>query len=219
MIELGSGQESFPALLWEPAPESRANRAIIVVHGGPFGQEYPFWNAARAALLAEGWTVLALNYHGSSGNGAVPVVEKESRESVRRGMEQQIRDVCIGAQFIRSRFSGKIQLYLEGESYGTHLVLAALTQLDPLPDGIVLKATLPRTLPPVPAERAPLRIAAFHGEEDWLASPQSAFSYLDHIFSKRPMLKMSFAEEGHVLRRQSSWQKLHQLAYDRAEPE
>jgi dipeptidyl aminopeptidase/acylaminoacyl peptidase len=68
-----AGGEPAHGLLYRPASERFAATGrpplVALVHGGPNGQAKPGWDPQAQFLATRGYTVLAVNYRGSSGYG------------------------------------------------------------------------------------------------------------------------------------------------------
>ena len=65
---------NLSAWLYEPRGGSRPGPVVLSFHGGPEGQERPFFGATYQALLAQGIAVLAPNVRGSAGFGKTSLV-------------------------------------------------------------------------------------------------------------------------------------------------
>lgn len=205
LVLIGSASEQSYGYLWETDVKSDPPRAVVFLHGGPKGQETPSWRASRAALIAKGWTVLALNYHGSAGVGAA--------YSDQQSPEVQNRDLVRGVEYIRQRLGADLVLYLEGESDGSRIVLQGLSSIIPVPQGVVLISTLVRPLSSLADGVAP-KVFAFHGSEDRIHAASEIKDFLQHTLGQDRFHLFELPDEEHVFRRQSSWRKIQKLVYD-----
>jgi dipeptidyl aminopeptidase/acylaminoacyl peptidase len=118
----GGAGENVPALLGIPTHPNGA--AIVWLHGGPHSETADAFSPAIQAYLDEGYTVLAPNYHGSSGLGrqwANSVVGDPMRLELEdfRGA----RDYLVGRRLARPG-----AVFIAGWSYGGYGVLSALTR-------------------------------------------------------------------------------------------
>ena len=59
------------AFLTKPGGQSGASKhpLIVMIHGGPHGQQGPAFNSKAQIYAAEGWATLMVNYRGSTGYG------------------------------------------------------------------------------------------------------------------------------------------------------
>src|SRR5262249_26810525 len=59
------------AFLTKPAPLDASSRhpLIVMIHGGPHGQQGPAFNHRAQVYAARGWAALMVNYRGSTGYG------------------------------------------------------------------------------------------------------------------------------------------------------
>lgn len=107
-----------PALLYK-VPGSQS--AVIDIHGGPNWHMQFSWNPLLAWMTAQGWTVLAPNYRGSTGYG------RQWQISSRYNMGGVDRDDCAAAA--RFLFEGGLaeRVAVTGRSHGGFLTMACLT--------------------------------------------------------------------------------------------
>ena len=97
---------------------------VLSFHGGPEGQERPFFNSTYQALLANGIAVFAPNVRGSSGFGK-KFVNLDNGALRRNG----VRDIesCV-AYAVKSGGADPKRLGIMGGSYGGYMVMAGLTE-------------------------------------------------------------------------------------------
>ncbi|MDX3660199.1 alpha/beta fold hydrolase [Streptomyces sp. ID05-26A] len=109
-------RESAQSPEWLYEPENGHGGVVVHLHGGPRSQLRQIHEPMIAALVAAGWTVIGMNYPGSSGYG------------------DAFRDVVVGdwggadARAVVDRLRelrGDRPLCLYGQSYGAYLALLA----------------------------------------------------------------------------------------------
>lgn len=139
-----------PALLLVP-PGPLSGRAVVWVHGGPWGTVWrDFMHASRLrqyleVMLQAGLAVLAPDYRGSSGHGE----EWEAVSPEQRGVVD-VDDVAAGARCLVGRgLAQEHSVAVAGCSFGGYLTLMALARYpDVFACGISLWGVLdPRRLP------------------------------------------------------------------------
>jgi dipeptidyl aminopeptidase/acylaminoacyl peptidase len=107
---------------------------IVVIHGGPHGQQGPAFNFKNQVYAARGWATLMVNYRGSTGYG------QRFTDAVfgdQNGNEAQ--DVLYGlsAALRRYLWIDRDRLGVEGVSYGGQLSAWLITQTS------IFKAAIP----------------------------------------------------------------------------
>lgn len=122
-----------PGLLYT-RPGVRRRPGIIWLHGGPYMQYYLGWPidygycmyyAFHQLLVQRGYSVLCLNYRGSTGYG----VEHEQGNYLGIGTAE-LADIAGAARFLSSLPQVEGQpLCIAGTSYGGFLTLSAMTRL------------------------------------------------------------------------------------------
>ena len=114
------------AFLTEPEhSDGRKHPMIVMMHGGPHGQQGPSFNHKAQVYAAQGWAVLMVNYRGSTGYGQKFV---DAIFGDQDGGEA--KDVLAGVDAALRRFpwiDGE-RLGLEGGSYGGQLANWIITQ-------------------------------------------------------------------------------------------
>src|SRR5262249_60844374 len=116
---------------YRPAGASAPYPTVLSFHGGPEGQERPFFSSQYQALLARGIAVFAPNVRGSSGFGK-KFVNLDNGELRFKG----VRDIeaCVAAA-VKSGADPK-RIGIMGGSYGGHKVMGRPTRdPQPLPPG------------------------------------------------------------------------------------
>jgi dipeptidyl aminopeptidase/acylaminoacyl peptidase len=100
---------------------------IVMIHGGPHGQQGPAFTAKAQVYAAQGWASLMVNYRGSTGYGQA-VADKIFGDQ--NGAEA--RDVLAGvdAALARHPWLDGSRLGIEGGSYGGQLTNWIITETD-----------------------------------------------------------------------------------------
>lgn len=108
-----------PALLYR----GDGKRAVIDIHGGPNWHFSNLWQPLMSSMAAQGWTVLAPNYRGSTGYG------KKWQNASRYDMGGVDTDDCAaGVKYlIESRLAEKDKVVVTGRSHGGFLTMCCLT--------------------------------------------------------------------------------------------
>ncbi|MBK5292028.1 MAG: S9 family peptidase [Acidobacteriia bacterium] len=98
---------------------------IVVIHGGPHGQQGPAFNFKNQVYAARGWATLMVNYRGSTGYGQAFT---DGVFGDQNGNEAQ--DVLYGlsAAMRRNLWIDRDRLGVEGVSYGGQLSAWLITQ-------------------------------------------------------------------------------------------
>jgi dipeptidyl aminopeptidase/acylaminoacyl peptidase len=97
---------------------------VLSFHGGPEGQERPFFSSTYQALLANGIAVFAPNVRGSSGFGKKFV--NLDNGALRKNGVKDIES-CV-AYAVKSGGADPKRLGIMGGSYGGYMVMAGLTE-------------------------------------------------------------------------------------------
>jgi dipeptidyl aminopeptidase/acylaminoacyl peptidase len=124
------------AFLTKPLGMSVTSRhpLIVMIHGGPHGQQGPAFNFAGQAYAARGWATLMVNYRGSTGYG------QAFTDGVFRDQDgDEAQDVLYGvnAAIRRNPWIDRERLGIEGGSYGGQLTAWLITQTH------IFKAAIP----------------------------------------------------------------------------
>ncbi|MBX3082029.1 MAG: S9 family peptidase [Anaerolineae bacterium] len=117
-----SGWLYRPRGITTPAP------TVLSFHGGPEGQEVPYFNATYQALLAQGIAVFAPNVRGSSGFGKTFV--NLDNGALRFNAVQDIKS-CAD-QVVKMGVADPKRLGIMGGSYGGYMTMAGLTEFPDL---------------------------------------------------------------------------------------
>src|SRR2546426_7810853 len=136
------------AWLFVPRKERRRNAAVVDPHGGPESQTLNEWDARFQFLAAEGFTILAPNYRGGTGNGRA-----WRRLSDRDLGGGDIRDIIAGGRWlIQGGHCAADRLGAIGVSYGGG-ALGPPPLKGPAPWGGGGGILGPLHLPPPPAQQ------------------------------------------------------------------
>ena len=106
--------------------ESRApHPAILMIHGGPHGQQGPAFNLKSQVYAGQGYSVVMVNYRGSSGYG-----QKFSDGTIGDQNGSEAKDVLAGLDDAIRRHADidPERLGIEGGSYGGQLTNWIITQ-------------------------------------------------------------------------------------------
>ena len=110
------------AWLFVPRKDRRRDAAVVDPHGGPESQTLNDWDPRFQFLAAEGFTILAPNYRGGTGNGRV-----WRRLSDRDLGGGDIQDIIAGGRWlIQNRHCAPDRLGAIGVSYGGYAVAHVL---------------------------------------------------------------------------------------------
>jgi dipeptidyl aminopeptidase/acylaminoacyl peptidase len=107
---------------------------IVMIHGGPHGQQGPAFNFQSQVYAARGWATLQVNYRGSTGYG------QAFADGVFRDQNgDEAQDVLYGvnAAIRRNPWIDRDRLGIEGGSYGGQLTAWLITQTP------IFKAAIP----------------------------------------------------------------------------
>ena len=98
--------------------------ALVHVHGGPAGQVVDRWMPQLQAWLDEGFAVLSVNYHGSTGFG------REFEDSIKGDlMNLELADYAAAhAYLVAEGLADAKKIAIAGGSYGGFSTLSALTR-------------------------------------------------------------------------------------------
>lgn len=118
ILYAGMDGTKIPALLYR-AKENKL--AVLDIHGGPNWNYSFLWNPLLSYMAQQGWTVLAPNYHGSTGYG------KKWQNASRYDMGGvDAEDCAAGARYLlENGFAEKV--VVTGRSHGGFLTMCCLT--------------------------------------------------------------------------------------------
>ena len=114
----------IPGILYKPHGASAANPvpALIMVHGGPGGQNRKGYNATVQHLVNNGYAVYAMNNRGSSGYGKTFFHMDDKKHG-----DVDLKDVIASKDFMAEYdWVNGDQIGIIGGSYGGYMVAAAL---------------------------------------------------------------------------------------------
>jgi dipeptidyl aminopeptidase/acylaminoacyl peptidase len=199
---------SVPALLWRAAGQENAPKAVLIeVHGGPHLHAGAEWDAGRALLLAQGWTILAVDYRGSTGHGA-------TFENM-NDLNGQIQDVLAARDYALQHLgAAREQLIFLGSSYGAFLAACACSRAPDSIGGAILLSMPNLDFPQVSNRRAPRVLYGFHGQNDDVISPKAARLAIERLFGAQSLRQPNgrwevLKDEGHQFHRTLSWAKIY----------
>jgi dipeptidyl aminopeptidase/acylaminoacyl peptidase len=107
---------------------------VVVIHGGPHGQQGPSFNFRNQVYAGLGWATLMVNYRGSTGYG------QKFADGVygdQNGNEAQDVIYAVSAALRRNVWIDRDRLGVEGVSYGGQLSAWLVTQTN------IFKASIP----------------------------------------------------------------------------
>ena len=107
---------------------------VVVIHGGPHGQQGPSFNFRNQVYSGIGWATLMVNYRGSTGYG------QKFADAVfgdQNGNEAQDVIYAVSAALRRNLWIDRDRLGVEGVSYGGQLSAWLVTQTN------IFKASIP----------------------------------------------------------------------------
>jgi dipeptidyl aminopeptidase/acylaminoacyl peptidase len=107
---------------------------VVVIHGGPHGQQGPSFNFRNQVYAGLGWATLMVNYRGSTGYG------QRFADAVygdQNGNEAQDVIYAVSAAIRRNLWIDRDRLGVEGVSYGGQLSAWLVTQTN------IFKAAIP----------------------------------------------------------------------------
>jgi dipeptidyl aminopeptidase/acylaminoacyl peptidase len=107
---------------------------IVMIHGGPHGQQGPAFNFQSQIYAARGWATLMVNYRGSTGYGQA-FTDAVFRDQT--GDEAQDVLYGVNAAVRRNPWIDRDRLGIEGGSYGGQLTAWLITQTH------IFKAAIP----------------------------------------------------------------------------
>lgn len=100
---------------------------IVMIHGGPHGQQGPAFNGKSQVYAAHGWATLMVNYRGSTGYG------QKFADAIFRDQDGgEAKDVlyAVDAAVRRNAWIDPQRMGVEGGSYGGQLTNWLITQTD-----------------------------------------------------------------------------------------
>jgi dipeptidyl aminopeptidase/acylaminoacyl peptidase len=117
------------AFLTRPLGQTAASRhpLIVMIHGGPHGQQGPGFAAKAQVYAAQGWAALMVNYRGSTGYGQALADRIFGDQN---GGEADDVLAGVDAAVARHPWIDPDRLGIEGTSYGGQLTNWIITQTD-----------------------------------------------------------------------------------------
>ncbi len=163
---------------------SSTHPLIVMIHGGPHGQQGPAFSAKAQVYAAQGWASLMVNYRGSTGYGQA-LADKIFGDQ--NGAEA--KDVLAGvdAAVSRYRWIDTAKLGVEGGSYGGQLTNWLITETDRF------KAAIPSA---GIANLVSFNYMAYY--HDYLAVEYGRYPHqdglMDHLWQRSPLLQIHKAK-------------------------
>ena len=118
---------AIEAFLTRPADAASSGKhpLIVMIHGGPHGQQGPAFNHRAQVYAGRGWAALMVNYRGSTGYG-----QKFSDAIARDQDGGEAKDVLAAIDTVLARYPwiDRERLGVEGQSYGGQLTNWLVTQ-------------------------------------------------------------------------------------------
>jgi dipeptidyl aminopeptidase/acylaminoacyl peptidase len=117
------------AFLTRPLGQTATSRhpLIVMIHGGPHGQQGPAFTPKAQVYAAQGWAALMVNYRGSTGYGQA-LADKIFGDQ--NGGEAADVLAGVDAALARHPWIDPARLGIEGTSYGGQLTNWIITQTD-----------------------------------------------------------------------------------------
>lgn len=117
------------AFLTLPQGRSLTSRhpLVVLIHGGPHGQQGPAFNHKAQVYAAQGWASLMVNYRGSTGYGQA-LADKIFGDQ--NGAEARDVTAAVDAALARYPWLDPARLGIEGGSYGGQLTNWIITETE-----------------------------------------------------------------------------------------
>lgn len=117
------------AFLTLPQGRSLTSRhpLVVLIHGGPHGQQGPAFNHKAQVYAAQGWASLMVNYRGSTGYGQA-LADKIFGDQ--NGAEARDVTTAVDAALARYPWLDPARLGIEGGSYGGQLTNWIITETE-----------------------------------------------------------------------------------------
>jgi dipeptidyl aminopeptidase/acylaminoacyl peptidase len=123
----GTPIQAFVTIPTDAGAGASRRPLILMIHGGPHGQQGPLFNAKAQIYASRGWGVLMVNYRGSTGYG-----QKLADATLGDQDGGEAKDVLAGvdAALTRYKWIDPARLGIEGGSYGGQLTNWIITRTD-----------------------------------------------------------------------------------------
>ncbi len=121
------GATAIEAFLTRPLGQTATSKhpLIVMIHGGPHGQQGPAFAAKAQVYAARGWAALMVNYRGSTGYGQA-LTDKIFGDQ--NGAEAADVLAGVDAALARHPWLDRARLGVEGTSYGGQLTNWLITE-------------------------------------------------------------------------------------------
>ncbi|MBF0549417.1 MAG: S9 family peptidase [Deltaproteobacteria bacterium] len=124
IIESRDGLKLVSFLTLPPGGQTKPERLVLLVHGGPWARDYWGYDGQSQWLANRGYAVLQVNFRGSDGFGE-KFLNAGNGQWGTGGMQHDWSDAVHWA--IKSGVADPKQIAIMGGSYGGYAVLAGLT--------------------------------------------------------------------------------------------
>lgn len=200
-LEISSehSNQVIPAYFWKSTTTNLENKTIIYVHGGPkgLGQSRPIWNVDTKLLNQNGFNLLKLNYHGSSG------YSKQFETDV--DLSKQYLDIIESVKYLKGHYNiNNNDIILVGSSYGGKLVLKASYYLKNLKGVVLISGIYNHEIIDEKMFRE-LNIHCFYGDLDPLTI--GAIKFFD--YNNKMENFVVFRNERHTFHKSNSWARIY----------
>lgn len=196
-IQQEFGSYEIPCFFWKADYMGIGKKTIIYVHGGPFLQSKPLWDARIKLLTEFGFNVLSINYRGSSGYS--------KKFSELHDESAQVHDVLTSIRWLRRTYSILPKdIVLVGSSFGGKLALGAIDKLDNIGGVVLVSGGIKEEI--INLERlSNTKLIGFYGEYDPLAKKAYDFFNQNSVLGPNSKNFKLLNAEGHNFHKNSSW--------------
>ncbi len=112
----------LPVFTLESGRAGRPGPTVVLVHGGPFSEDFDGWDPFAASLAVAGFNVVMVNYRGSTGYG-----EEWRLRIVGDPCGGELQDILAASDWAVGEGLAS-RLYIMGYSYGGYMTLCALVR-------------------------------------------------------------------------------------------
>lgn len=204
-LEIARENTSFiiPSYYWKANYDELDKKTIIYVHGGPYLQEKPLWNIRAKILNDNGFNILSINYHGSSGYSQYFEDEKS--------ITNQILDIIASVNYLKEMYSiDQKNIILVGSSYGGNLVLKASPFLKNIGGIVLISAAIDSNIINI-EELKKIKLIGFYGDLDPITIDANNFFKRNNLINKESNNFKVFKNEGHFFHKSMSWTEVYGL--------
>jgi len=199
-IESEEYNSKIPGYFWKSDSLSVGKKAVIYVHGGPLLQSKPLWDMRTKLLNNKGFSVLSINYHGSSGYTQEFALEKDEFN--------QVLDIVASVHYIKSNYNIREEnIILIGSSYGGKLVLKACDYLNDIGGIVLISGTITNNTNLQKLRK--IKLYGFYGDMDPLSIEAITFFEKNGLKYPKKGNLILFKNEGHFFHKSSSWASVY----------